>query len=254
MFRDGFATVKKYFPNHKLLAVKGNHDVRVPGVKGHCNEPAENAFLPLIANELGRKQIAGNYVVRQEEDLFIFFDGFTGSKAAEKFVRKALADNPHSRYTFFITHLPVLSCSGNVTWLTPANQAIRKMLARRNAVILTAHTHVPSFISVETPHGKLSQLVVCSMGSQWDRQGAPQIKYDTFEKFRKSLDPEYVKQAAVQKRLNEMAGYRMEAFEIYTRQSGFAVIKVNDREVTVEMYGNDSGKPWRIKTVRENQR
>ena len=47
MIRDGFAKVKSYFPNHKLLPVRGNHDVRM--LKGNSGTPTIRAFFPLIA-------------------------------------------------------------------------------------------------------------------------------------------------------------------------------------------------------------
>jgi HK97 gp10 family phage protein len=91
MFADGFAVVKSFFPNHKLLAVKGNHDVRTvkPGLH---NKPAANAFLPLIAKELNRKSVEGNYTVIQGKDLYIFFDSFVKPKESAAFVEKALKD------------------------------------------------------------------------------------------------------------------------------------------------------------------
>ena len=38
----------------------------------------------------------------------------------------------------------------------------------------------------------------------------------------------------------------------YNRQAGFAVVNVNDKEVTAEVYVSDSGKPWVVKTLGRN--
>lgn len=253
MFKDAFAAVKKYFPNNKLLPVKGNHDVRVEGKRGNCNTPAANALLPLVAKELGRKSINANYTVKHEKDLYIFFDGFSGPQKAERFVRKALASAPDARYVFFITHLPVLPCSvKSAGWLIPAKDKIIPLLAARNAIIIAAHTHWPSFISVTTPDGKLSQLVVCSMGNQWSPEKKPFVKKDSFE--------EYLKEARLRKKptkshleaLEMIEKFTVNEFQMFSGNSGFAVIKVDDNSVTAELHTGNSGKPWTIKNLRKN--
>ena len=119
MFADGFAKVKSFFPGLKLFSVKGNHDVRVTNFKRNCNTPAEKAFMPLIAKELGRENFIGSYTVKHGKDLFICFDNFYDVKTGLAFIRKALKENKDARYVFFITHIPVLPCSQTVPeWLT----------------------------------------------------------------------------------------------------------------------------------------
>lgn len=253
MFKDGFAAVKKHFPNSKLIAVKGNHDVRVAGKKGNSNEPAAKAFLPLIAKELGRESIGGNYTVRQGKDLFIFFDGFVGAKAAAEFVKKALAENKDARYVFFITHLPVLPCtSRNPGWLIPGRNKILPMLAARNAIIFTAHTHRKSYMSVTTPQGTLSQMVVCSMGAQWNPDKAPGVANDKFEVMaKKALAEKKISKSSVAV-LKQMESFTVNEFKMFSGHSGFAVVKVDDKAVVADIHTNNSGKPWTTITLRTN--
>lgn len=253
MFTDGFAKVKSFFPDKKLFAVKGNHDVRVVGFKKDCNEPAEKAFMPLIAKELGRENFVGGYTVRQGKDLFIFFDNFYSAKDGINFVKKALNDNQDARYVFFITHIPVLPCSVSVPdWLIKSSSVIAPMLAKRNAIVLCAHTHAPSFISCSSAEGVLSQMVVCSMGNQWDPDKAPSIINDKYENF--------IKASLVHKRakpnradfFKKYEKYTINEFNMYSGHSGFVIIKVDDNAVTADIYTGNSGKPWITKVLRKN--
>ncbi|MBO7152937.1 MAG: metallophosphoesterase [Lentisphaeria bacterium] len=253
MFSDAFTKVKSFFPEHKLLAVKGNHDVHVRGVKGYCNTPSEKVFMPLIAKELGRENFSGSYTVRQGKDLFIFFDNFYKAKVGIDFVKKALNDNKDARYVFFLTHIPVLPCSLSVPeWLVQGDRIIADMLTKRNAIILTAHTHYPSFMSVSDKNGTLSQLVVCSMGSQWAPQKSPYIKMKTFEDFKKaSLNHKKTnpKRAGFFKKFET---YTVNQFNFFSWHSGFVVIKVDDNGVFADVHTGNSGKPWTTITLLKN--
>ena len=253
MFKDAFAAVKKHFPNHKLLTVKGNHDVRVEGVKGNCNEPADNALFPLIAKELGRKSIGSNYSVRHGQDLFIFFDGFSGAHKGEIFVKKALADAPDARYVFFITHLPVLPCSiGMAGWLIPAKSKIIPLLAARNAFVIAAHTHWPSFISAATPDGTINQLVLSSMGNQWNPDTKPYVKIDKLEGYTREVRSRKNVSKSNLDAVNMIEKFTIHDFQMFSGHSGYAVIKVNDSGITAELYTGNSGKPWLIKNLCKN--
>ena len=251
MFADGFDLVKGIFKDHKLLAVKGNHDVRVTSVKGFCNAPVEKVFLKRIAAELGRDSIKGNYAVKHQGDLYIFFDSFTSEKASLKFVRNTLKENPKFRYLFFVTHLPVIACSAKrPIWTIPAREEIMGILTRHNAVILTAHTHIPTFIQATSPEGTLTQLVVSSMGSNWKPQAKPAVKIKNYDEFLKSINPGWFKDKRGVKLFDELKKYQITTYEIYNIQSGFAVLKVGDKQVTAELYFNNSGKPGSVKVLQ----
>ncbi|MBE6402423.1 MAG: metallophosphoesterase [Lentisphaerae bacterium] len=250
MFADAFAAVKKYFPQHKLLAVKGNHDVRTVGVKGACNTPAVKSFLPLIAKELGREKITGNYAVVQGKDLFIFIDSFVGKDTLFNFIDKTLKRYPESRYTFLISHLPLLPCSpGYPVWLIPQYDKLIPILAKRNAVILSAHTHIPSCVSIKTPEGSLAQIVVSSIGCDWKRNEKMAIRAANFEDFCKLISARKMKDKKVVSILDYMKKQQIKMYELYHVTSGFAVIKVKNDSVVAEFYNDESGKPKQIKTL-----
>ena len=105
MFRDAFRTVKGFFPGKPLYAVKGNHDVRQQ--YGESSGPADKVLLPLVAGELGRKELRnGNYAFRKGSDLFIAIDCFTKDETCLSFVSRTLEENPDTRYVFLLTYRP----------------------------------------------------------------------------------------------------------------------------------------------------
>ena len=149
MLADAFIKVKSFFPKHRLLPVKGNHDVRyyLPHVNDgktiyqRCDSgvPVAKAFLPLVAKELGRENITGNYYITYDNDLYIFYDSMIKNSTSLKFLRDTLKKHPNGRHVFFITHFPVFACSSfSPGGLVPGADKIAKMLFERNAGAFSA--------------------------------------------------------------------------------------------------------------------
>ena len=105
MLERAFLTVKSYFPDIPLLAVKGNHDIR--GYRKTIQRPADNVLMGLVAKELGAGK-GSSWTFRKGKDLYIGIDGFRPEKQCIAFVKKALQDNPDTRYVFLVTHLPLI--------------------------------------------------------------------------------------------------------------------------------------------------
>ncbi|MBE6362483.1 MAG: hypothetical protein E7054_02400 [Lentisphaerae bacterium] len=260
MFNDAFAKVKAFFPNHKLLPVKGNHDIRTYPVdpktntvlkRKNSNVHTDKGFTPFAAKELG-KPVKDHYTVIHNNDLYIFYDGFQKAKNSIKFVKDTLAANPEVRNVFFITHLPVLPCStGDPGWLLSGYQELAKILMSRNAVIFTAHTHQPSLVKVSDGKNTLTQMVFSSIGYAWSLGKDAQISIKTTEEFRKKL---YWKKAKYKRSIaacDFLDSLKPEVFELYDKNAnGFAIIKVTDAGVTAEIHNNDSGKPTLIKKLK----
>ena len=262
MFTDGFAAVKKFFPNHKLLAVKGNHDIRTYAVKKvkdkdtlvrvETNAPAANAFMPLIAKELGVESIKDHYSVVHNNDLFIFYDGFARPQSNSiKYLKATLDANPKVRNVFFITHLPVIACStGNPGWMLYNYVNICKLLMSRNAIILTAHTHQPSLVQVNDGKNTLTQFVTSSIGYRWAIGKPSGIWLNTIEDFQKNL---YKKKAGIKRSvaaLKHLNSLPVKVFEMYQNANGFTILKISDKGVFAEVYNDDSGKPALVKQLK----
>ena len=249
MITDGFAAVKKYFPDHKLLPVRGNHDIRM--LKGNSGIPTEKAFFPLIAKELGVEKVTGTYTVRQGKDLYIFFDGFLRKKQGLQSLQKALADNPDVRYTFFISHLPVFNCCyGNPSWLVRDFKTIRQLLVKRNAIIICAHTHFPSLLKAKQNGNQATQSVVSSVGKNWNPKAVPSIYLSGYDKYIGKFNPKRLARKKDKPSFDDMKNFEIPLFESYKSCVGFAMLKVSDSGVDIEYYANDSGKPALVKKLR----
>ena len=153
MFRDAFRTVKEFFPGKPLYAVKGNHDVWQQ--YGESSAPADKILLPLVAGELGRKELRnGNYAFRKGRDLFIAIDCFTKDETCLSFISRILLQNPDTRYVFLLTHYPLFPAAVNSPLcLIPDYDQISRLLEKRKALILAAHTHAFSIVSRTTNRG-----------------------------------------------------------------------------------------------------
>ena len=277
MLVDSFNTVKAYYPNHKLLFTKGNHDTKVHGPKivkdkdgketvvmtkgkdgkevaaiaqGWDNPTYAKVFVPVIEKELGQKA-GSHYAFRQGEDLFIFFDGMIKASTAFNFVRDTLKKNPQNRYVFFITHLPILPCSTGVPgWLAPRSREIFDLLIQHNTIVLAAHTHVPSVVKVKGEKGSISQLVASSIGYNWNT-GKPFANHiNNLDEFFKALPPSKQNNKRAKAPLAHLKSLTVETFELYANATGFVVIKVGDNGVDAEFHTDPSGKPAAVKKLK----
>ncbi|MBO5900067.1 MAG: metallophosphoesterase [Lentisphaeria bacterium] len=252
MFADAFAKIKSHFPDNKLLIVKGNHDVRQLNVEGKSNGPAAKALLPLIAKELGRKSIAGNYMVMQDKDLHLFLDNYVAPQVTVNFVKECLKDNPDTRYLFLYMHYPLLfSSPSNHPYITGDYKELTPLLAARNVIVFCGHTHMNTFSELTLPQGKITQVVLSSIGCDWYPEQVPTVKWKDFDALCGRIKPKRMKMPAVTEMLSVMKSNPL-SYICYNRQAGFAVVNVNDKEVTAEVYVSDSGKPWVVKTLGRN--
>ena len=246
MIRKGFAALKKNFPRMPLLIVKGNHDVRVVG-KSKNNAAANAALLPVISKELGRK-VAKNscYAFMRGRDLYIAIDGFIPAKETEAFVKKTLAAHPDTRYVFFMTHLPILPASlGAPFWLVPGYDKIAALLETRNTLILAAHTHSPSLSTRTTKRGKLTQLIVSSMGNSWKAKRG-KGKCGDWESFVAAVEngiPKAKNPEKIRKLWTAWKNSGDHTFRHLFPNSGFAVLEIDDEKVVAHYYINTSAKP-----------
>jgi len=246
MIRKGFEAVKKNFSGIPLLIVKGNHDIRVVG-KNRDNAAANAALLPIITKELGGKVTKNScYAFMRGRDLFVAIDGFVSAKAVEAFVKKTLSDHPNTRYVFFMTHLPVMPASiGRPFWLVPGYDRIAGLLEKRNTLILAAHTHAPSLSTRTTGRGKLTQLIVASLGNSWSsKRGIG--KCGNWASFVKSVEERIPKAKNPDKERKLWEDWKNSGefeFRNFLRNSGFAVLEIDDEKVVARYYINDSDKP-----------
>ena len=246
MFRTAVSILKQNFPGRQLLVVKGNHDVRDKNAKTD-NGPAQRALLPLVAAELQVPELAdGHYTFRRGKDLYIAVDGFVGRKKPAAFVKKALDDNPDARYVFLLTHLPVLpACAKYPVWLLPGFEEIAAMLETRKALVIAAHTHRPSVTTRTTPRGTLPQLVVSSMGCDWNPDKIVPNDLTDWEKYAAAaMKAKLVgRNTRVPKEFPKIAALGTYTHRRDFTNSGFVILDVDDSGVTARVFTNGSGAP-----------
>ena len=278
MLLDSFNTVKSYYPKHKLLFSKGNHDVKAFGPKmtkdkdgkpvpviikdkngkesvaitdGWDNLTYAKVFSPVIEKELGQKVSGGNFAFRHGEDLFIFYDGLCKHSISISFLKKTLAKYPKNRYVFFITHLPVFACSPGVPgWLVPRSREIAGMLFKHNTIVLAAHTHVPSIVKVSDGKGSITQMVASSIGYAWNTGKPFDYRDKNFDSFYKKLPEKTANSKRSKGSLDHLKSLKIDTFELFSNANGFVILKVRDNGVDAEFYTDPSGKPAAVKKLK----
>lgn len=251
MLEKAFRTVKSYFPDIPLLAVKGNHDIR--GYQKTIQRPADNVLMGLVAKEIGAGK-GTSWTYRKGKDLYIGIDGFRPEKQCIAFVKKALLDNPETRYVFLVTHLPVIPATiHSPFWNLPGNFEIADLLEKRKTIILAGHTHSLSITTRKNRNGKLVQLVSTSLGRDWL----------SGKKMQPSLDWTSVREAAqktvrgknaetIKRKIETLDSKGEYSARIYTRISGYVILKISDERVEAEIYTGD-GKPSLTEILAENK-
>ena len=241
MLTEGVAAVKAYFPQTPLLIVRGNHDVSIGnGIRdGYLS--ANAVLIPSVPELPGltKSDENGNYVLRHGRDLFIAVDGFLPAKQIVAFVKRTLDDNPDARYIFLLTHLPVLPASDKAPfWLLPGHYEIAELLENRQALILAAHTHVPSLTTRVTKRGKTVQLVVSSMGAQWAPGRIIPPRITTWEELLKvgKERPLLGWNKKNPKRWPVLESKGNYSFNQLFMNSGYVLLRVDDRGYTAEYH------------------
>jgi UDP-2,3-diacylglucosamine pyrophosphatase LpxH len=250
-FRDAIATIRKYIPETKFVAVKGNHDITGPGAR----EAYDNVMLPWLSEECGEKIDSASFFFMQGPDLFVFFDAYHNNKL--DWLEKTLSGNKH-RHAFVVMHPPAVPYNARSTWHLfsrdkekDVRERFLNILGAYKVVLLTGHLHKYCVVVRKTPTGAFTQF---SMNSVID---SPNISVrDQFEGVNNygagllELEPEFqpdTKQQR-QKLLEDEKPY-IEHFE-FANFPGYAVINVSDAGIKADIYTGDSDKIWKSVPLR----
>ena len=272
MFRDMFAFLKRTFPRLPVLPVIGNHDLRLLDSEPRWNEydetgrclqqisgeygPVRDALMPCVAREAGLPEVPAttDYAIRHGRDLYIFIDPFQPG-GVRGFIRKTLAENPDTRYVFLVTHLPLLPCDPSkilALWLVPDLEEVAGMLAERNAVILTGHTHYHQLVQYRHPKGTLTQLVVSSMSTNWRHPEPMKLWAADYAEYARKMSPYVdVPQLACFPAKNYPV-HRTWCCEIGGKRSstaGYAVLQIDDAGIRAEIYTGGSAPELTLKLL-----
>jgi hypothetical protein len=174
MLDDAFSYVKgAYGGKKKLIFTVGNHDIR-GAMKGDGALAAMKDWMPKqMSKELGTPVTRTTFSFRQGPDVFIAID-FNNPNL--DYIKKLLDESSDARYTFVVSHGPVVP-SGLTNWILfgkkpfgAQRRELRALLAKRNAIALSGHTHRLEFIDCKFPEGQLTQFV---FNSVWNMPTKP---------------------------------------------------------------------------------
>lgn len=254
-----FERVLKHINNDQkksVYVVRGNHDIRGKGKsKASCDVlwgymKKQDVVFPLPDKDQTSYKIVG-------KDLFIFFDGMKESLEALELAIKA---KPDARHIFMFTHIPVMPCtfsSSNIGWIcgkySQNGDKIRALLAKNNVIVLTAHTHTPSYFEWKLPEGVIKQFVSFSVVSNPSAK-VEVIKYPGEEYFR-YLEKNYFHKLKEKDR-NALAGFlkkyrgKLVHSVRYKNAAGFNVLRVEGNKVFVDIYSGNMKKPVYTQVIR----
>ena len=249
MATDAFATLKSALGQSlPLCLVTGNHDIRKSSTESTGADETFYAWqCARMTEELGKTVNLSTFYFTHGPDLYISVNFNSPSMAV---IEEALATYPNARYTFLMTHGPVLpSDTTNYTWHLwgSADSAVnrlklRKMLLDRDVIVLAGHLHTTELTEVMTDEGRITQVIASSVWAPESRaRSKPYLSGPTDYGARQETAPGQ----------DRFAEYRP-AMTRYLRSSlaGYMRMEVGARGVTMRVYGGASSSPahvWRLR-------
>lgn len=187
MLGDVMNSFKAQLGGLPFVTVVGNHDIR--GVDARS---IYHSYMPKrMSEELGKKIEKTTFSFNIGKDAFIVID-FNDPDDAE--VEKLLKDTEGARHTFIITHGPVFPYDApTCRWFyhgkdsekhNTARRHFRELFAKRNAIVLTGHTHTTELIDWYGDGGRITQMTMNSVFSK-ESLGKYEINSEGAENFGK---------------------------------------------------------------------
>ncbi len=224
----------------KVFMVSGNHDGRGPGAAQAWDEVI-NTYLDGTVKNLQRKNT--NYCFTVGKDLYFFYDLMNPDV---DFFEKSLKANPDSRYTFFISHVPLLPTSKRAvrSILTDDIYRLFNLLEKRNAIILSGHTHKVSVVRYANPANgrRIDQLILNSTV----RSPKKQLK---FKLQVENPNAGFPAKAKKEKELwNKLYDGKITTL-LHTDGTGYAILRVSDEGVFVDYRNLKNSKvyTWQLR-------
>ncbi len=249
MATDAFASLKSALGQSlPLCLVTGNHDIRKSSAESTgADETFYDWQCARMTEELGKAVNQTTFYFTHGPDLYISVNFNSPSMAV---IEEALAAYPNARYTFLMTHGPVLpSDTTTYTWHLwgGADSAVnriklRKMLLERDVIVLAGHLHTTELTEVMTDEGRITQVIASSV---WSPESRARSKPYLFG------PADYGARQETAPGQDRFAEYRP-AVTRYLRSvlAGYMRMEVGARGVTMRVYGGDSSSPahvWRLR-------
>jgi hypothetical protein len=252
-FEQAKTCVTEYFGTIPFLMTKGNHDITGPG----ADKAYLDHILPWLSSQLNKSITQTSYTVRHGEDLFIFFDAYR----PDIDWLEDMFNHSNARYTFFITHMPVVPFNARSNWhlfakddQQPERQRLLGLLGRHRAIVLCGHLHDYSLLRRNTPQGSFMQL--CMNSVIRDKDMPPENYLAGKDKYTAdlvNLEPSFSPDTLETRKRNlekEMAD--IDFFE-YAKTAGSSVIKRYPDKIVIDVYCGCSKIPWKTNTLTRKQ-
>lgn len=242
---------KKYF-TVPFLYSPGNHEYAGKGAA----KALKATLVPYLNKELkAEPPLTGfNFIRKQGGDLYIFWDS---NRPDTPWLQKVLEENKEVRYTFLVTHIPILPVShGKVDWIPFAKPEEKEkrvellnLLCSRNVIILCGHIHEQTILDFANDKGRLTQVTAFSVfGNAKSLKNGP-IEEGTVEQYKAMpvVKTALEKNDAVGQLLNEY----IPGIKRYDRISGagYCVLKASPEGIVNE-YHSLTGDDTRVIKVR----
>ncbi len=232
---QGLQQLTKRFDN--VLVVCGNHDTR--GIEGgKAWDQVINTHLDKTIKNLKRKNT--NYYFTIGKDLYLCYDLMN---VDIPFFEQAVRENPNARYTFFISHVPLLPTGKHAVnaILSDDLKPLLALLEKANAIVLSGHTHKVSFVEYfnkENNH-RMSQFVINST----IRFPKRQLK---FHETKPASDQFPAKHAKNRELWNKFYAGKVTT-KLHTNGTGYGILRVSNEGVYIDYRNFDQDKVYTYK-------
>jgi len=260
MLSDAFSTIKGFYGGRLPLAVVvGNHDIRGDIPEDGALAAYDEWQPPLMTREFNAPINETTFSFRCGPDVFIFAD-FNAPRPKLATIKRLLDESANARWTFLVSHGPVIP-SGSSRWFLyggskfdSERRQLRSMLAARNAIALSGHTHCVEYYDCQMPEGRITQFVANSVWSH-PEHSTPQLIDSGASDYGKRYTATSAKNKTDERHagLNELVEeYRpfMKDYQFITA-AGHYRLEVSDSLVAVKLFGGASTTPTQTFVLRQ---
>lgn len=248
-FEDAIGAVEGVGFGVPFLITKGNHDITGPGAP----EAYDRVLLPWLSKQQDRGLDQASYIVKHDEDLFVYYDCYRGNV---DWVEKALSENP-ARHVFFIVHQPVVPYNARATWTcfradTEAEPRARllSLLGQYQAIVLSGHLHKFCLLVRDTDAGPFVELGTLSVIRGEHEKIRDELNgVSAFGPDLVNLEPQHSPGTVDLRRqiLADESAY-IRHYE-YANAAAFAMIKVYVDRVEADIYAGLEQQPWKSRDL-----
>ena len=172
MLDDALGFIKgAYGGRLPFVSVVGNHDIRGDIPTDGTREAFDAWQPPVVSGELNQPVTGTTFSFRHGPDAFVVVD-FNDPRPDFDLLLKLLDETAGARHLFLVSHGPAIPC-GSSRWFllgkknrTEERRELLHRLAKRNAIVLSGHTHRIEYYDCVLPEGRVTQFVASSVWSK----------------------------------------------------------------------------------------